>query len=71
MFCLHLKMEFCSCARGASVVCHHSLLLMNSFSKTKAAVFSGRLCFLRAFPLISLVFELNAFHVVTIEVQYR
>jgi len=37
------------------VVCHHSLLLMNSFKKTEAAVFSCRLCFLRAFPLISLI----------------
>jgi len=36
------------------VVCHHSLLLMNSFNKTEAAVFSCRLCFLRAFPFISL-----------------
>jgi len=33
---------------------HHSLLLMNGFNKTEAAVFSCRLCFLRAFPLISL-----------------
>jgi len=37
------------------VVWHHSLLLMNSFKKTDAAVFSCRLCFLRAFPLISLI----------------
>ena len=43
--CLHLKMEFRSCARGASVVWHHSLLLMNGFNKTEAAVFSCRLCF--------------------------
>ena len=35
------------------VVWHHSLLLMNSFNKTEAAVFSCRLCFLRAFPFIS------------------
>ena len=33
---------------------HHSLPLMNSFNKTEAAVFSCRLCFLRAFPFISL-----------------
>ena len=39
--------------QGASVVWHHSLLLMNSFNKTEAAVFSCRLCFLRAFPFIS------------------
>ena len=37
------------------MVWHHSLLLMNSFNKTEAAVFSCRLCFLRAFPFISLV----------------
>jgi len=36
------------------VVWHHSLLLMNSFNKTEAAVFSCRLCFLRAFPFTSL-----------------
>ena len=41
----------------ASVVCHHSLLLMNGFNKTEAAVFSCRLCFLRAFPFISLLLE--------------
>ena len=40
---------------GASVVWHHSLLLMNSFNKSEAAVFSCRLCFLRAFPFISLI----------------
>jgi len=43
-------------ALGASVVWHHSLLLINSFNKTEAAVFSCRLCFLRAFPFISLIF---------------
>ena len=36
------------------MVWHHSLLLMNSFNKTEAAVFSCRLCFLGAFPFISL-----------------
>jgi len=42
--------------KGASVVWHHSLLLMNSFNKTEAAaVFSCRLCFLRALPFISLL----------------
>ena len=41
-------------ALGASVVWHHSLPLMNSFNKTEAVVFSCRLCFLRAFPFISL-----------------
>jgi len=45
-------------ALGASVVWHHSLLLMNGFNKTEAAVFSCRLCFLRAFPFISLLFQL-------------
>jgi len=37
------------------VVWHHSLLLMNSFNKTEAAVFSCKLCFLRAFLFISLL----------------
>ena len=36
------------------------ILLMNSFNKTEAAVFSCRLCFMRAFPFISLFF-LNTF----------
>ena len=39
---------------GASGVAFFSLPLMNSFNKTEAAVFSCRLCFLRAFPFISL-----------------
>ena len=39
----------------ASVVWHHSLLLMNGFNKTEAAVFSCRLCFLGAFPFINLI----------------
>jgi len=38
------------------VVWRHSLLLMNSFNKTEAAVLSCRLCFLRAFPFISFPF---------------
>jgi len=42
------------------VVLHHSLLLMNSFNKTEAAVFSCRLCFLRAFPFISLILLITA-----------
>ena len=37
------------------MVWHHSLPLMNSFNKTEAAVFSCRLCFLRAFPFISFI----------------
>jgi len=41
--------------KGASVVLHHSLPLMNGFNKTEAAVFSCRLCFLRAVPFISLI----------------
>ena len=44
----------------SSVVWHHSLLLMNSFNKTEAAVFSCRLCFLMAFPFIILVLEFDA-----------
>ena len=51
-------------ALGASVAWHHSLLLMNGFNKTDAAVFSCRLWFLvnnfnnteAAFPFISLIF---------------
>ena len=53
-------MEFRSCARGASVVWHHSFLLMNGFNKTEDAVFSCRLSFLRAFPSISLIELVNA-----------
>ena len=45
-------------ALGASVVWHHSLPLMNSFNKTEAAVFSCRLCLLRAFPFISLILHI-------------
>jgi len=41
-------------AVGASVVWHLSLSLMNSFNKTKAAIFLCRLCFLRVFPFLSL-----------------
>jgi len=41
------------------VVWHHSLPLMNSFNKTEAAVFSCRLCFLRAFPFISFILHCN------------
>jgi len=41
--------------KGASVVWHQSLPLMYSFDKTEAAFFSCRLCFLRAFPFISLM----------------
>jgi len=40
------------------IICHEILQLhwmMNSFNKTEAAVFSCRLCFLRAFPFISLM----------------
>ena len=42
-------------ALGASVVWHHSLLLMSSFNKTDAAVFSCMLGFLRPFLFISLI----------------
>jgi len=40
---------------GVAVVWHYSLPLMNGFNKTEPAVFSCRLCFLRAFPFISLL----------------
>ena len=46
-------------ALGASVVWHHSLLLMNSFNKTEAAVFSCMLYFLRAFLVISFFYIFN------------
>jgi len=46
--------KFCSCARGRQW-CGISLPLMNSFSKTEAAIFTCRPCFLRAFPFISLI----------------
>ena len=39
------------------MVWHRSLPLMNSFNKTKAAVFSYMLCFLRAFPFISFLYS--------------
>jgi len=38
------------------VVWHHSLLLINSFNKTEAAVFSCRLCFQRVFLFISFIY---------------
>ena len=50
-----MSIEFPLMRWGASVVWHHLLLLMNSFNKTEAAVFSCSLCFLRAFPFISLI----------------
>ena len=37
------------------------LPLMNSFNKTEAAVYSCRLCFLRAFPFISLRRVINKY----------
>ena len=46
--CLHLKIEFRSCARGRQWCGIFPLPPMNSFNKTEAAVFSFRLCFLRA-----------------------
>jgi len=45
---------------GASVLWHHSLLLMNGFNKTEAAVFLCKLCFLRAFPFISFLYQKSA-----------
>ena len=38
-----------------SLFANSKLILMNSFNKTEATVFSCRLCFLRAFPFISLI----------------
>jgi len=42
-------------ALGASVVCHLSLPLINSFNTTEAAFSPCKLCFLRPFPFISLI----------------
>ena len=47
--------------QGASVVWHHSLLLMNGLNKSEAAVFSCRLSFMRAFSFISF-FVVFVFH---------
>ena len=41
----------------------HILLLMNSFNKTEAAVFSCRLCFLRAIPFISLIYFVHKLNI--------
>jgi len=38
----------------ASVVWHLSLILMDSFNKTEAAIFPCRICLLRDFPFFSL-----------------
>jgi len=46
---LHLTIEFCSCARGAKVVWHLLLPLMNSFNKTESEFFIMQTqCFPRA-----------------------
>ena len=52
-YVLNRNRSKCKYEKKPLVVWHHSLLLMNSFNKTEAAVFSCRLCFLRAFPFIS------------------
>ena len=57
-------------ALGASVVWHHSLLLMNGFNKTEAAVFSCKLCFLRAFPFFSFNLKAIVFHAKTYHVFF-
>ena len=49
---------------------HHSLLLMNSFNKTEAAVFSCRVCFLRAFPFNSWYCHFACFYDITLVVQF-
>ena len=55
---------------GASVVWHLSIPLMNSFNKTDAAVLPCRLCFLRAFPGISLTISFgNSFLPCTLSVD--
>jgi len=51
--------------KRASVVWHLSLPMMNSFNKTEAVVFPCRLCFLRAYPIISLI-TVNHFSAVAV-----
>ena len=46
MYVVYIRKWSSAHALGASVVWHHLLLLMNSFNKTKAAVFSCRLSLL-------------------------
>jgi len=50
---------------GASVVWRRSLPLMNGFNVTEAAVFSHRLCFLRAFPFVSFIFGMLIYYIKT------
>jgi len=49
---------------------HHSLPLMNSFNKTEAAVFSCRLCFLGAFPFISLMQIMCTTHISDVTIVF-
>ena len=56
---------------GASVVWDHSLLLMNSFNKTEAAVFSCRLCFPWGFPLHQFIMSMTNENINANKVLYR
>jgi len=54
--CLHLKNKLWrSCARGASVVCHLSKPLMNSFNKTESCMFPCTQGYHRQFPFFTLI----------------
>jgi len=55
MYVVYIRKWSSAHALGASVIWHHSLLLMNGFNKTEGAVFSCGLCFLGAFPFFSLI----------------
>ena len=57
--CLHLKMEFCSCARGGASVVWHSLPLMNSFNKTEAAVCLVQAMLPEGFPFYQFIIHIN------------
>ena len=52
--CLHLKIEFCSCARGRQW-CVIFITTNEQLKKPEAAIFPCRLCFLMAFPFLSLI----------------
>ena len=59
--CFLMWFPFWLAVHGAPVVWHLSLPLINSFNKTKAAIFPCKQCFLRAFPAISLIVKYRFF----------
>jgi len=56
LYVIYLWKKNSAHALGASVVWYLSLPLINSFNKTEAAIFPCRLCFLRGFSFISLIY---------------